>query len=87
MIEKGKRFTFLVKNVTEIFYAWTKPKILGLNENFVHQMTYKQGDIIYDIGQPSEVFYIVKEGRLVQETIIEQETNTKFPKDTKSWEI
>lgn len=50
MIEKGKRFTFLVKNVTEIFYAWTKPKILGLNENFVHQMTYKQGDIIYDIG-------------------------------------
>jgi hypothetical protein len=50
MLEKGKRFTFLAKNVTEIFSSWTKAKILGLNENYVYQMTYKKGDIIYDIG-------------------------------------
>ena len=36
VLEKGKRFTFLVKNVTEIFSSWTKAKILGLNENYVH---------------------------------------------------
>ena len=36
VLEKGKRFTFLVKNVTEIFSSWTKAKILGLNENYVN---------------------------------------------------
>ena len=87
ILEKGKRFTFLVKNVTEIFSSWTKAKILGLNENYVHQLRYKQGDVIYDIGQPSGVFYIIKEGKAIQETIIEQETNMKYPKNSKSWEI
>lgn len=50
-------------------------------------MAYKKGDIIYDIGQPSETFYIIKEGQAVQETTIESETNLKYPKNTKSWEI
>ena len=41
VLEKGKRFTFLVKNVTEIFSSWTKAKILGLNENYVHKLRFK----------------------------------------------
>jgi hypothetical protein len=71
MIEKGKRFTFLVKHLTEIFFTWNKAKILGLNEHYIYQTSYKAGDIIYDIGQPAEVFYMMREGRAVQETIIE----------------
>ena len=36
----------------------------------------KQGDKLYDIGAPAESFYIVKEGKIVIETVIEIETET-----------
>ena len=51
------------------------------------EMYYKPNDLIYDVGQPAEVFYIVREGEAAHETIIEQESNLKFPDGAKSWEI
>ena len=33
------------------------------------------------------MFYIVREGKLALETIIESEQNLKYPKDAKSWEV
>lgn len=87
MVAKGFRFTFLVKFVTDLFFNWTKAKIMDLNENYLSENTAKKDELIYDLGQQAETFYIVRYGELVLETIIEQETNMKFPIDTKSWEV
>jgi hypothetical protein len=43
--------------------------------------------LIYDMGQPSEVFYILREGKASLETVIEFEQNIKYPMDAKAWEI
>lgn len=87
VISKGRRFTFLVKYLSELFGTWSKAKILDLNEQYCHQIAYKQGDVVYDVGHPAEVFYIVREGKLALETIIESEQNLKYPIDAKSWEV
>jgi hypothetical protein len=41
----------------------------------------KQGDKVYDIGSPSESFYLCKEGKLLVETIIEIDSFYRFPTD------
>ena len=47
----------------------------------------KANDLIFDLGEPAEMLYIVREGELSHETIIEHETNMKFPDGAKSWEV
>ena len=87
MIAKGRQFTFLVKFLSEIFQTWSKAKILDINDNYIMEMHYKPNDLVFDVGQAAEVFYILREGTLAHETIIEQETNLKFPDGTKSWQV
>ena len=87
VVAKGKRFTFLLKFVPEIFYKCTKTKIIDINENFMGESTFQTNDLVYNIGHPSQIFYIVSEGRLVLETIVEQETNMKFPIENNGWEV
>lgn len=82
-----KRFQFLTKYVPELFGTWSRAKINELNESFVTTQLFKTGDLIYDIGQPAEVFYIVREGKLEFETVIEAETAYKLPVDGKNWEV
>jgi len=47
----------------------------------------KQGDKLYDIGAPAEAFYIVKEGKIAIETVIEIESFYRFPIDKKKLEM
>jgi hypothetical protein len=49
------------------------------------EMHYKPNDLVFDVGSNAEVFYIVRDGTLAHETIIEQENNMKYPDGTKSW--
>lgn len=42
-------------------------------------MKHPPDDIIFNVGSDSEVFYILKSGRLIIETIIEIEDYYKFP--------
>jgi len=49
-----------------------------LNQKF-NEVKYQPDDIIFNIGSDSEVFYILKTGRLIVETIIEIEDYHKFP--------
>lgn len=48
---------------------------------------FKTNEYIYNLGEPSEIFYIVRTGKLVYETVVEQETNMKFPVQNNSWEV
>ena len=62
MLAKGRRFTFLVKFLSEIFRTWSKHKILETNDEYIMEKYCKADDLIYDIGEPAETFYIVREG-------------------------
>ena len=52
--------------------------MVELNQKF-NEVKYQPDDIIFNIGSDSEVFYILKTGRLIVETIIEIEDYHKFP--------
>ena len=55
--------------------------------NILDDQKYNADDIIYNIGANPDVFYILKAGRLVLETIIEVEDFNKYPIGFKKWEI
>eukprot|EP00350_Pseudokeronopsis_sp_OXSARD2_P001211 CAMPEP_0170560942 /NCGR_PEP_ID=MMETSP0211-20121228/51864_1 /TAXON_ID=311385 /ORGANISM="Pseudokeronopsis sp., Strain OXSARD2" /LENGTH=106 /DNA_ID=CAMNT_0010875817 /DNA_START=100 /DNA_END=420 /DNA_ORIENTATION=+ len=50
------------------------------------EQKYSAGDLIYDIGTKSEVFYILKVGRLAVEQIIEIEDQNVYPIGKHKWE-
>ena len=50
-----------------------------MNENFIDEVNFKKNDLVYDLGSPAEVFFIIKEGSLVLETLIRTETHIKHP--------
>ena len=52
--------------------------MLDLN-NYLNEQKYQPDEIIYDISQDPEVFYILKSGRLILETMIEIEDFHKYP--------
>lgn len=58
---------------------------MDLNENYLDQLTWKKGQLIYDIGSDAETFFIVREGCLQHETLIETEHLIKYPVDAANW--
>ena len=82
-----KRFQFLCRFVPELFGQWSRAKINELNDSFVSTKLYKSGDVVYEIGQPADWFYIVSEGRLEFETLMEIESAFKLPVDETNWEV
>jgi CRP-like cAMP-binding protein len=82
-----KRFQFLCRFVPELFGQWSRAKISELNETYVATKLCRSGDVVYDIGEPADHFYIVREGRLEFETAMEIETALKLPVDDKNWEV
>ena len=51
------------------------------------QIKIAQGETLYDIGQMPNNFYVVREGKLIMETIIEVDTYFKFPVNRHKWEV
>ena len=47
--------------------------------NYLNETNLVADDLIYDIGQDSDVFYILRSGRVTVETIIEIEDYNKYP--------
>lgn len=87
LIAKGFRYAFLIQYYDELFATWTKTKILDLNENFIEQFQCQQFQLVYDMGQPAEVVYFLREGTATMESILEYEKNIKYPIDAQKWEI
>lgn len=76
-----------MKFMHDVFVEWSKAKILDLNEHYIQETFVEEGQYVYDIGHNADRFYIVREGELIMETLLEYETTVKFPADTHSWEL
>ena len=50
-------------------------------------VTFDKGQYVSNIGQPAEVFYIMREGEARSETVIEMEKNFKYPIENEQWQI
>jgi hypothetical protein len=75
-LQKSKRQAFLL--TLPFFKDWSYIHLIELNQKF-SEVRYHANDIIYNIGQESDVFYILKTGRIIIETIIEIEEYHKYP--------
>ena len=71
----------------ELFFNWSRAKINELNEELVATQLYRSGDTVFDLGDAADTFYIVREGRLDYETVMEIESAFKLPIDDKNWEV
>lgn len=53
----------------------------------MEDFSFKTGEIVYDMGTKASTFYIVVEGKLCMETVIEIDNFFKFPINKKQWEV
>jgi hypothetical protein len=58
--------------------------MLDINVLF-HEQKFNPGNTLYDIGANPEVVFVVKEGKLVQETVFEIDEYFKIPVDKRQW--
>lgn len=86
-IQKGELFQFLLTFMHEVFGDLGKAKILDLSQNYMKIINVPEGNFVYDMSDDSDKVYIVREGELIHDTILEVDTSVKFPSDCHSWEI
>lgn len=53
----------------------------------MEEIKYTTGQTVYEIGSKANTCYIVAEGRLIIETIIEVDNCFKFPVSKSEWEL
>lgn len=53
----------------------------------LNEKNYNAGDIIYKQGDDAQVFYIMKRGSVLMETIIEIDDYNRYPIGIKTWEV
>lgn len=83
--QKVKQNQFL--DSLAFFAELPRVKLSDLNNNLFSEQKFSQGDRIYDIGQPSNVFYIVREGKLSMETVMEIDDVFKAPATHREWTV
>lgn len=66
--------------------GWYFEKLKQFNSE-LGQVSLISNEVLFDIGSPAEVFYIVKSGQLVVEAIIEIEEYNKYPTGLQQWEV
>lgn len=75
-MEKMRRLEFL--SHLNFFNKWDRVNLVDFN-NLSEELKLTQGSTIYDIGQDSSTFYVVRRGKLIMETIIEIDSYFRYP--------
>ncbi|CDW71420.1 UNKNOWN [Stylonychia lemnae] len=70
----------------DILKGWSLIKLQNLNKELTEK-NYAPGNIVYQQGDESSVFYIIKKGSVVVETVIDIDEYNRYPIDIKTWEI
>lgn len=82
-IESGNRQDFLTK--CQFLSELSFNRVLEFN-NILHEQRFYPGDIVYDQDTETNCFYIVKRGRATIRTIVDIESENKFPSNNK-WKV
>ena len=68
------------------FQSFPPVKLIDIN-NAMEEIRYLMGQTVYEIGAKANTMYIVVEGRLCMETIIEIDNFFRFPVNKNEWEV
>ena len=64
---------------------WEFEKMQHFNSE-LNQMTLLPGEVVYELNDPTDVFYLVKQGSLQVEAVVELEEENQFPVGNDKWE-
>uniref|UniRef100_A0A7S3JB81 Cyclic nucleotide-binding domain-containing protein n=1 Tax=Euplotes harpa TaxID=151035 RepID=A0A7S3JB81_9SPIT len=67
------------------FKFWKLEDLEELNK-IIETKDIKEGDVLYQIGDETDMFYIVLSGTLFMETIVEVQNSIRYPIGLKQWE-
>jgi CRP-like cAMP-binding protein len=80
--EKQKYCRFL--SFINFFSSWTFNKLQQFSSSLV-KVCFKAGCTIYDFQEESQVFYIIKSGKVELQTMIEIQQTNRWPVNTHEW--
>jgi CRP-like cAMP-binding protein len=83
-LEKYKSSKLLM--TIPFFRNWSYLKVQHIS-NYLFKKTYKAGHIIYDKGDESDTFYILKSGQVDIQAYIELQHINRWPTGSKQWKI
>eukprot|EP00347_Sterkiella_histriomuscorum_P006891 403351043 len=84
MMQKFQALEFL--KTIDILKNWSLIKLQNFNK-YLTEKNYAPGNIVYKQGDESSVFYIIRKGSVLVETIIDIDEYNRYPVDIKTWEI
>lgn len=82
--EKSENLAFLA-NIS-FFKHWSYLKVQNLSY-YILQKTYNSEEIIFDIGHPSDTFFIIRSGQVEIQAMVTLNRNNIWPIGGKEWKI
>ena len=82
LVRKAKRYKYL-KNVLK---HTPSSKLYDIN-TAIAEISYTAGETIYNMGHDTSAFYMVKDGAVLLETLIEIDAYFKIPVKTNEWDV
>ncbi|CAG9334555.1 unnamed protein product [Blepharisma stoltei] len=83
-LEKHEYTKFIM--TIPFFQRWSFIKVQNLS-NLLIQSVYNPGDVIYEKGDQSATFYIIKEGSIQLQTYTHLEWQNKWPVGSRQWKL
>lgn len=83
-LEKYKNSKLLMS--IPFFHNWSFLKVQHLS-NFLIKKNFKKGEILYDKGQESDTFYIIKKGQVDIQAYVDMQQINRWPTGSKQWKI
>lgn len=80
-----KKFCKFISTIS-FFSHWNLNKIQNFSETLM-KVEFKAGDVIYEYSEESQVFFIIKSGKVEIQTIINLEQSNRWPIDCYEWNI
>jgi len=62
----------------DVLKGWSLIKLQNFNM-YLTEKTYKPGDYVYRQGDESSVFYIIRKGSILAETVIDIDEYNRYP--------
>lgn len=85
-VQARKHYTHQFLQSLNRFKKWQFEQVTELNRAMEFKI-FEQGEVIYDIGSPTDNFYLVLQGKLYMEAKIKLTNRTRYPIGTQKWEI
>ena len=77
--------TIFILNV-QYFKKWSTLKVQRLSSS-VFTQTYKRGEAIFEVGDPTETFYILKKGKVLIQMFTAVQQQNKWPVSPREWRV